>query len=543
MSNRRAILFFLTLCGILSLVLLFPFRKRQAPVRAEGVSELAAGFVDALEIDRKKNGGGRERLRFVRTGGRWRMESPVAAEADEAAIKRLLDSLAFSARGGSLSGKDMLKLGRKYRDFGLAAPAVRLTVSGGDRTEAFDFGRQAPRPGEFYAREADAHGVFVVPSQVVAELNRDVGEFRRRQLFTIAAADAVGLGIKNADGAFTKIARVGGSWRLTDPANAPADGSAANALVEALCSARISAYDDVPAGTMPELEEDEGCVVSLRGSLGELERVVFGSDVGDGLVWARTPENAVVKVDASLKTMCLSGRQILEDTRMFPVDRDAVVNVSVSYGFPAYAVSRASARSLWKLVSPVDAPADQDAVEALLSKILAVRGSDVAGSDDEVSYTVFIGTAATNFPSYQVPADFLSENFRMPDLRDKTVIRYPAAKIRKIAVRTAAGVEWDSTGSEELVRAVEKGIVAQSVVAVSPAMEDFAGYGFATPSYTVNFILDDAESAMRKLLIGAVAPGGGRYIAVGGSDAVFAISADTVSVLTRPAEKITEEQR
>jgi hypothetical protein len=48
---------------------------------------------------------------------------------------------------------------------------------------------------------------------------------------------------------------------------------------------------------------------------------------------------------------------------------------------------------------------------------------------------------------------------------------------------------------------------------------------------------------MRKLLIGAVAPGGGRYIAIGGSDAIFAVSADTVSVLTRPAEKITEEQR
>lgn len=544
MRNRRAILFFLALCGAAAAVLLLlPVRRSPSASVAEGVSVLAAEGAETLEIDRMNAGGGRERLGFVRTGGRWRMDAPIAAEADEASVKRLVDALAFSARGSSLSGKDMYRLGRKYRDFGLAEPAVRLTVSGGGRKEVFAFGRQSPRAGEFYAREIGDHGVFVVPAQVVAELNRAVGEFRRRRLFAIAAADVVGLGVRNADGAFTKIARTGGSWRLTEPANAPADSSAANALVEALCSAEIAAYADIPAGAMQDLDEDEGCVVSLRGSLGELERVVFGRDAGEGQVWARTPENAVVRVDASLKARCLSGRRILEDTRMFPVDPDAVVGFSVAEGFPAYMVSRASVQSPWKLVSPVDAPADQEAVEKLLAKVLAIRGADVAGPDDSRSCAVSVGSTVTNFPACQVPADLLADGFRLPDLRDKTVIRYPAAKIRKIVVNTAAGAEWDSTGSSELVKALEKGIAAQSVAAVSPSAEDFAGYGFLTPSYTVNFTLDDETSALRRLLIGAAAPGGGRYVAVGGSDAVFAVSADTVSVLTRPAGEVTEEQR
>lgn len=544
MRNRRAICFFLLLSGMFAAALaLLSIQQCQTPSRAEQFFELPVDRVDVVKFSRKGGNGAREHFAFVRKGGEWRIESPISAGADESAIKQLLDALAFSERGSVLSARDMEKMGRTYRDFGLSEPAVELTVAAGLTRESCSFGRVVPSGGEYYARRGGMTGVFTVSATIVEELFRPLGDFRRRRLFTISPRDVIGMGVKNAGDAFTKVARSGGSWRLTEPADAPADGKAADAMVAALCSACVIEYTDAVPGTGRGLNDEEGCAVSLRGSLGEVERVLFGFAAGSNTVWALTREGAVVQVDAALKELCLAGRKALEDTRMFPVDESLIRMVSISEGFPAYVVSRKDAESPWRMVSPVDAQADDKVVGELLSQILSVRGGDVVESGNDNTFSVAVGTAATNFPACVINQELLPKGFSVQDLRDKTVVRYHAAKIRKIEVRTAAGVEWDSTGSEELRKAIAKGIVAKSVVAVSPSADDFSRCGFSTPAYTINFILDDEVSAMRKLLIGAVAPGGGRYIAIGGSDAIFAVSADTVSVLTRPAEKITEEQR
>ena len=56
------------------------------------------------------------------------------------------------------------------------------------------------------------------------------------------------------------------------------------------------------------------------------------------------------------------------------------------------------------------------------------------------------------------------------------------------------------------------------------------------PSFTIMFELDGAESALRKILLGAAAPGGGRLAMIGGADAAFILSAETVSLLTKPVD-------
>ena len=58
----------------------------------------------------------------------------------------------------------------------------------------------------------------------------------------------------------------------------------------------------------------------------------------------------------------------------------------------------------------------------------------------------------------------------------------------------------------------------------------------------LTFELNDAASAMRKLLLGGAAPEGGRYATIGGSDAVFVLSPEMVSVLTKPTETLLKEK-
>jgi hypothetical protein len=67
-------------------------------------------------------------------------------------------------------------------------------------------------------------------------------------------------------------------------------------------------------------------------------------------------------------------------------------------------------------------------------------------------------------------------------------------------------------------------------VAATP--DDLRRCGLDMPELTIAVDFDQAESARRNLLLGGVAPGGGRYATVGGADAVFILSRAVVQDLS-----------
>ena len=95
----------------------------------------------------------------------------------------------------------------------------------------------------------------------------------------------------------------------------------------------------------------------------------------------------------------------------------------------------------------------------------------------------------------------------------------------------------------DLLALLSKGIVAEGVETVMLRKDDFERYGFGRPSYSLAFELGDSESALRTLLLGSAAPGGGRFATIGGSDAVFILSAATVSALTKPDMETLKEKK
>ena len=546
MRNRRAILFFLAWSAVFALALaaLSIGRHPAAEVARSTLSALDANRVSHLEISRAASAGGESgRIVLSRSDGKWRIEAPISAEADEASVKRTVDAVMLAEPVDELSSADMATLGRSLRDFGLASPRFTVMLSDGRRRESYSFGRMTPSGEEVYALQEGKGGVVTVSARVARELARPLGELRRRRLFTLDRTDVTALGLKNAGEPFTKLVREGGVWRLSEPMEAPADRMVVEEIVDALCAARVIDYAAAGAGDTAGLGDNEGYVISLRDSFGTIEKLVLGASDGTNAVWALTPEGAVVLVDAALQELCRKRQKILEDTRVFPVEMPSVLTFSVTEGFPAYMLSRASATAPWRLASPVDAPADAAVVEGLLVRVLALRGVDLAVEGVENPLTFSIGTSATNFPARSVTASFLPDGFRLADLRDKLILRHARTEVKRIRVDTAAGAGWDATRSDAMLECVEKGIVAEGVETVVFRPGDFERCGFSHPSYTIAFELDDKVSALRKLLLGAAAPGGGRFAMVGGSDAAFILSAATVSALTKPVEDTMEKSK
>lgn len=545
MKNRRAILFFLfwNIVFAVALALLHFSDRSSAESAGSTISSMDVQEIVRIRIDRVPGKGNRpETVSIVRMDGKWRLETPVSAEADEESVKKLIDAVVFAKPSYGLSEKDLAQLGRSPRDFGLMPPRCSVTVFDGVSSETFHVGKVTAAGDEVYASRQGKKGVFTVPVGMLTELTRPLVDFRRRRLFTFSPSSVMGIALKDAGETLTRLAKTDGQWRIVNPVAAPADRMMVEDLIRVLCSAHVIDYV-TDAGAGHGLGDGEGFAISLRDTFGAVEKIVLGAADGTNAVWAVTSEGAVVHVDAALLDRCKARKKTLEDTRVFPVEAQSVMSFSVSRDFPAYVVSRTGPAAPWTMVSPVDALADLKTVEGFLARILSLRGADLVDGPGRDAVMVSVGTHVTNFNARYVSDSVLPPGMRLADLLGKTMVRCCHERVKRITVKTAAGDEWNAAGSDEVVDLLEAGVAAKRVETVVIRPEDFRRFGFDRPAYTISFELSDEDSSMRRMLIGAVAPDGGRYAVIGGSDAAFVLSAATVSVLTKPVDVKLEKKR
>ena len=108
MSNRKAILFFLIWSAVFALALFLLSKSTRSSAASSGVilPSVDVREVARIDVDRRIGvNGSRELMTIARKNGRWQLEAPVAAEADEASVKRLLDAIMFAEIGHGGHGR------------------------------------------------------------------------------------------------------------------------------------------------------------------------------------------------------------------------------------------------------------------------------------------------------------------------------------------------------------------------------------------------------------------------------------------------------
>ena len=579
MSNRRFIIVFLigiACCGLLLAFLSF----RALPATTAGGPVVAAPFgadeADGVEIVRPKM----PPNRLERTvPGTWRLVRPFAADADSGTVERLLDAVLLVKPGDRLTPTDMRALGRTPRDFGFDPPRAGVTATAAGRRFALEFGGATPSGTEVYARLGRDSAIFTVPKAAFAAVPADLDAFRRRPVFSADPA-AVSVADFRVPGAtFVKLARVDGVWRIVQPDKAPAEAAVVKDVLDRLLALRVERFvwPDAWAAegeTAPDavkvkaarlasygIDEAEGLSVALWTSPSSVERIVFGSMAGTNDVYALVHGGStVVTVDASIVGMCRAGREKFLDARIFPFGADALQSLSVTSGGSVYVLARET-NGLWRIESPVVAPADEQAVADLTDRVLRLRQNDrVPETPAAARVAVTVGPpafpSATNLAPVTVQGDFLATP---ANLRAKRILTVPSASVRRIAVVSAGGetaVERDlpnaawrlaktsatapaisiavSTAGVSRVLATLADVRAVSVESLNASPDDFRRCGLARPAFTIAADVEAADAVCRNLLLGNAAPGGGRYATAGGADAIFILSRKTVADLTVP---------
>ena len=552
MRNMRIIVWLsVGIAALLGVNILLTFNDSQdtAIVQRTSLLPFPDDAVSLIEISR----GGVVESVLTHTGS-WRLVEPFAGSVDEAVVLKLLDALAYAPLDDSLGDQELLRLGRTRADFGLESPRLAVRIRAGASEAAISFGSPTPSASGVYAAIDDVRAVFVVPSNTFAAVDVPASGFRRRTLFTSGEESVASFDVKRGAGEFMRFRREGDGWLMVQPTEGPASLTKIKKLLSDVMSA--SAVDFVwPVGGSNEVAEasdallagyglgaESAVTLTLKGTDGSDRRISFGSDAGEGRVYALVHNDAaVVTVDAALKDLVSPGNSALADTRLFPYETSQVSGMSIVDDGVACMLAK-NEDGTWRLDSPISAAASSTAVDSLLSAVLALRGGDTDENGVEVSISA-------DERKVRVSRAALGPGFRLENLRSLEILKIDPASVRRLSVtgsgtngtesvvydrdRRAWSVEVSSvkgTVSENGVARV-LGVVnpleAGRIVKLKVSADDLGGYGLEKPRLTVAIDLEREDAIRRNILVGD-ATDGGCFATVGASDAVFVLPESAV---------------
>ena len=551
MNDRRLIFRLGIAVAVLALLHLALFFKNDDKALLARRSVLVTDVSDewtAITIDH----GGTNLIKMVK-GKNWRLEKPYPASVDESAVMRMYDALTVEPLDDSMSDAELSRLGRSRRDFSLDPPTLTVTLDDGKKKTVVGFGKPIPSGKSVYASVSGVNAVFVVPTNVLATVDRPAGDFRRRTLFAAGPDEVTSFSIKNDTGAVMNFIRDGEVWTADER-----QVSAKNVkkLLESVMGA--AAVDFIwPVGAVDEsasaspallagygLDVESAVTVSMKCLDGVNRWIAFGKPAKEGLVYAFVQNGgAVVTVDSALKDLVVAEKSA--GTRVFPQEASAVSSFTISDGAASYSVARCEAGA-WRLDSPVSAPANSAAAETILARILALTATDAAGGDLRVE-------VSPGRESAEVSRARVLGTFRFEDLRSREVVKIDPLLVNRLVFsrsgepvpasvvydrdRQAWKVERspvdgivDTEAVNKLVAALNP-LMAASVVKLNVSDSELREYGLERPYAALAVDQRSDDSVRRNILFGSKVEGG-RYATLGASDAVFIVSDEVFSALS-----------
>ena len=490
--------------------------------------------------------------------GGWRLTDPFASGADEQAVMKIVDVLTQTPVVEVISDSELLKLGRTRADFSLEEPVLTVTLTGMDKSVCrFMFGSATPTQDGVYASVEGVDAVFILGKPAFSFVDVRPDDLRQRSLLPLGGAWVTSFEIKREGIPLLEFLRTGEGWNV---GSEKASSQKITEFIDDLTTASAVSFI-WPVGSSNEtdhvtssllagygLDPDSAVTVTLNDINGKSRRLSFGKEADDGNVYALVQNgNAIVTVPSKLRDFARQDPVMFTDSRLFPVEARSVNGFSVSSDGSLYSLVR-DKDGKWGLESPVVAPADQEASDALLSLILSLSPADVV-KENGVAVSVL-----TNMSKVLIPRERILGKRTFEDLRSREMLKIDAPLVKRIVStvggktpKTASVVydrerrQWNLDTEADGVAVNVKGVesvlsvinplAAVRIEKLAVVAADLDDYGLDTPFLTVAIDQDSDETIRRNILIGKKTRGG-RFATIGSSDAIFVISDATVSRLS-----------
>jgi hypothetical protein len=524
---------------------------------------------------------------FEKVDGHWEIRKPVNTPADGATIDGVINQIAFTQPDRVIqidgtSDKDTASL----KEWGLIPPAERIVIHTKDKQYVLLVGRKMAINDSVYARgsERKSEPVRIIPKGVKDLLEKDLSDFRSRNVFDFNVENVTQVATRIADTATTpgqqcEIDLKDGKWTLQLPLVARAADADVQALLAKILGERavdfvtddasnLSTYGlTAPSATISvTLKTAEPMVLQIGGPV---------PDKPDQVYAQRLKSSSVFTLSKSSVDDLLKAFPNVRDRHVLPFDPNIATGVAFTFGSRKGQVR--SNHALWNTVGSAEGLADVGKSTDLLARLSQLETTPVLkdsatdlkpfGLDKPQgkitiespefkpgpTLSLFIGkdenkllyvrNSAEPF-IYTVPDnsfDFLPASNL--DLRDARAINLKREAVKtmtiiagsepKVVLTRSEGGTWSPANvKDRMVDSMKADTQAslfcqlQAKAWLGPVLP---AYGLAKPVLTIAVLAD--QPAPTVLHIGAVLPDGSHAAQIEGNATAFALSDGDYGIL------------
>jgi len=154
------------------------FNRTPFDLRDKSILEFDREKADSVEI-----AAGTTTLQFARSGTDWKIAKPIAARGDYGAIEAVVTRLSSGQMQRIVEAEPA-----DLKQYGLDKPSLTASVNTGSARAALILGKT--EGGSVYAKDASRPMVFAVEESLATDLKKEVGEFRRKDVFDFRSFNA-----------------------------------------------------------------------------------------------------------------------------------------------------------------------------------------------------------------------------------------------------------------------------------------------------------------------------------------------------------------
>ena len=218
------------------------------------------------------------------------------------------------------------------------------------------------------------------------EMKRDpdaAEEAPREKLFAVEPSQIQEVRIRNEQGEASTLKRAGERWIIAEIPGAEVDETEAGNIVTSLAGLESNRVVDEQPASLAEYGLDKPRITaSYKDAAGAERTLLIGSKTATGGdLYAKLADSPrVVLIGSFLEESFNRSRFDLRDKSALKFARDAVGTISITNATGNVVLTRKD--GAWRITSLADAPADDAAVESLISRLSAARMQSIVDAPD-----------------------------------------------------------------------------------------------------------------------------------------------------------------
>jgi hypothetical protein len=371
MKGKNLVILAAVVIAVLAYILFFE-RHRPTSDEAKAEAEKVLQDFDRDQVTSIVIASATERVRLEKVGETWRLREPLGFAADESAVSSTLGALANLEADRRLPADDV-----DPGVYGLDDPPITITLRTGDGGETvLEVGDEMPLGSKRALRIAGADEIVIVPGWFVSDLEREVDDWRSREVVDISEDQVASIDIGAGEDRIRAV-RLKDRWQLLEPLEDLAGRDHLRNLVGDLNSLRIEEFLDDPVDPADlGLDVPEYEITVIRADGGEPLRLDLGStrESENGLeVACRRGDGEFFWASERVRTRLSKAPVLWRSKKVMPFETWDVEGLRLTHGGDAVELEMID--GLWQF-SEDAAEVDYLAVQDRLGKLANLEATD-----------------------------------------------------------------------------------------------------------------------------------------------------------------------